>query len=103
MVFYDKPTAGSLFSASTFLLGGMGGSWIVKPPSARFPTATENESTMMALARTVGINVPRSELVKISDIRRLPENVVTIQGKALAVERFDCAGGGESIRMEDFA
>jgi serine/threonine-protein kinase HipA len=87
----------------TIPAGGMGGSWIVKLPSARFPAVPENEYTMMGLARAVGINVPRTELINIRDIRRLPEDVVTMQGKALAVERFDRAGGGKPIHMEDFA
>jgi serine/threonine-protein kinase HipA len=58
---------------------------------------------MMALARTVGINVPRTELIDIRDIRGLPEDAVTMGGKALAVERFDRAAGGKPIHMEDFA
>jgi serine/threonine-protein kinase HipA len=87
----------------TIPAGGMGGSWIVKLPSARFPAVPENEYTMMGLARAVGINVPRTELINIRDIRGLPEDVVTMQAKALAVERFDRAGGGKPIHMEDFA
>lgn len=33
----------------------------------------------------------------------LPEDAVTMEGKALAVKRFDRAGGGEPIHMEEFA
>jgi serine/threonine-protein kinase HipA len=51
---------------------GMGGSWIVKLFSGRFATVPENEYAMMALARAVGIEVPRTELVDIRDIRGLP-------------------------------
>ncbi|HJT71118.1 MAG TPA: HipA domain-containing protein [Terriglobales bacterium] len=87
----------------TIPAGGVGGSWIVKLPSARFPAVPENEYTMMALARAIGINVPRTELIDIRDIGRLPEDAVTMQGKALSVERFDRASGGEPIHMEDFA
>src|SRR5208337_1467805 len=39
----------------TIPVGGMGGSWIVKLPSARFAAVPENEYTIMALARAVGI------------------------------------------------
>jgi serine/threonine-protein kinase HipA len=83
--------------------GGMGGSWIVKLPSGRFPAVPENEYTMMALARAVGIEVPRTELIDIREIRGLPQDVGTMQAKALAVERFDRRPNGEAIHMEDFA
>jgi len=82
---------------------GMGGSWIVKLPSARFAAVPENEYTMMALARGVGIDVPRIELVDVHAIRRLPKDVGTLKGKALAVQRFDRGVGGQRIHIEDFA
>ncbi len=87
----------------TIPAGGMGGSWIVKLPSARFPSVPENEYTMMALARAVGIEVPRTELIEIRDIRGLPKDAITMEGKALAVQRFDRGTAGEHIHMEDFA
>jgi serine/threonine-protein kinase HipA len=87
----------------TIPAGGMGGSWIVKLPSGRFPAVPENEYTMMALARAVGIAVPRTELVDIRDIRGLPADAGAMEGKALAVQRFDRGVGGETIHMEDFA
>jgi hypothetical protein len=40
-----------------------GGSWIVKLPSTRFPVVPENEYTLMALARRIGIEVPRTDLI----------------------------------------
>ncbi len=82
---------------------GMGGSWIVKLPSGRFASVPENEYAMMALAREVGIVVPRTELINIRDIRGLPEDAGTMEGKALAVQRFDRGANGEAIHMEDFA
>ena len=87
----------------TIPAGGMGGSWIVKLPSGRFASVPENEYTMMALARAVGIEVPRTELIEIRDIRGLPEDAGAMEGKALAVQRFDRGAGGETIHMEDFA
>jgi serine/threonine-protein kinase HipA len=87
----------------TIPAGGMGGSWIVKLPSGRFASVPENEYTMMALARAVGIDVPRTELIEIRDIRGLPEDAGTMEGKALAVQRFDRGDGSETIHMEDFA
>jgi serine/threonine-protein kinase HipA len=87
----------------TIPAGGMGGSWIVKLPSGRFPAVPENEYTMMALARAVGIEVPRTELIDIRDIRGLPADAGAMEGKALAVQRFDRGPGGDTIHMEDFA
>jgi len=82
---------------------GMGGSWIVKLPSARFPAVPQNEHVMLELARAIGIAVPHNQLVDIKAIQGLPEDVGRIEGKALAVERFDRGPGGERIHMEDFA
>lgn len=87
----------------TIRAGGMGGSWIVKLPSGRFASVPENEYTMMALARAVGIEVPRTELIDIHDIRGLPADAGAMQGKAFAVQRFDRGPNGETIHMEDFA
>ena len=51
----------------TIPVEGMGGSWIVKLPSARFKAIPENESAMLELARRVGISVvsPRLRIVPI--------------------------------------
>jgi serine/threonine-protein kinase HipA len=83
--------------------GGMGGSWIVKLPSARFPAVPENEFVMLELARRVGIAVPLNRLIDMTKIRGLPEETRTTGSTALAVERFDRVSGGEPIHMEDFA
>jgi len=82
---------------------GMGGSWIVKLPSARFPAVPENEFVMLDLARRVGISVPANRLVEISTIKGLPQEAQTAGGTALAVQRFDRALGGRPVHMEDFA
>jgi serine/threonine-protein kinase HipA len=82
---------------------GVGGSWIVKLPSSRFPSVPENEYAMMALARAVGIDVPRTKLINVSAIRRLPADAGAMEGRALAVQRFDRSENGKSIHMEDFA
>lgn len=87
----------------TIPAGGMGGSWIVKLPSARFAAVPENEYAMLALARAVGIDIPPNRLIDIADIDGLPRDAGAMQGKALAVRRFDRATGGEPIHMEDFA
>ena len=81
---------------------GIGGSWLVKLPSSRFPSVPENEYAMMALARAVGIEVPRTELI-IGELSGLPVDAVPIDRKALAVQRFDRGEKGKTIHMEDFA
>lgn len=87
----------------TIPAGGIGGSWIVKFPSMRFPSVPENEFVMLNLARRVGIQVPEVRLVSIKDIRGLPKDVGKLKEKALAVKRFDRAGDNRRIHMEDFA
>src|SRR5947208_12114713 len=87
----------------TIPVDGMGGSWIVKLPSARYKAVPENEFAMMELARRVGISVPENKLVDIASIKGLPEQAHTVEGRALAVKRFDRKPGGEPVHMEDFA
>ena len=87
----------------TIPAGGMGGSWIVKLPSHRFPAVPENEFAMLELARRVGIAVPENRLVPVADIQGLPEEARRPGGQALAVRRFDRLPGGASVHMEDFA
>lgn len=82
---------------------GMGGSWIVKLPSERFPLVPENEFVMLDLARATGLSVPPFSLLPVSQIQGLPRDASRIDGSALAVERFDRVRGGERIHMEDFA
>lgn len=87
----------------TIPAGGMGGSWIVKLPSAQFPAVPENEYVMLELARAVGIAVPASRLVPVGQIRGLPRDAGHPEGRALAVQRFDRGPDGQRIHMEDFA
>ena len=87
----------------TIPAGGMGGSWIVKLPSARFPSVPENEHAMLELARRVSIQVPVNRLVAIDKIKGLPEEARGGGKAALAVERFDRRADGARVHMEDFA
>jgi serine/threonine-protein kinase HipA len=82
---------------------GLGGSWIVKLPSARYIGVPENEHAMLELARRVGIEVPRNELVEIAKIKGLPEEAASVGKMALAVERFDRRADDTRVHMEDFA
>jgi serine/threonine-protein kinase HipA len=81
---------------------GIGGSWIVKLPSARYRGVPENEYVMLALARAVGIAAPETRLVPISEIRGLPQAAAQMEGRALVVKRFDRVAAA-SVHMEDFA
>jgi len=87
----------------TIPAGGVGGSWIVKLPSARFAAVPENEFAMTELARRTGISVPENRLVDAGSIQGLPEQAQTLGGRALAVQRFDRLPDGKAVHMEDFA
>lgn len=82
---------------------GVGGSWIVKLPSLRFPAVPENEFAMMELARAAGIQVPETRLVPIAEISGLPPDATRMTGNAFTIRRFDRSGDGTVIHMEDFA
>lgn len=87
----------------TIPAGGLGGSWVVKLPSSRFKAVPENEFAMLELARRIGIAVPENKLIDVGSIRGLPEQARTVEGKALAVKRFDRLPDGSPVHMEDFA
>lgn len=90
-------------SGLTIPAGGLGGSWIVKLPSARFKAVPENEFVMLELARRIGISVPENKLIDIASIKGLPEQAHTVESMALAVKRFDRLPDGAPVHMEDFA
>ena len=87
----------------TISADGMGGSWILKLPSARFAAVPENEFAMLELARRIGIDVPELKLVAMSEIEGLPRDAGAIDGRGLAVRRFDRTPEGGRVHMEDFA
>lgn len=82
---------------------GVGGSWIVKLPSREFRRVPENEYSMLTLARLVGMDVPALELVDVDAIENLPRGIGTLEGPALAIQRFDRRADGAAVHMEDFA
>lgn len=82
---------------------GMGGSWIVKLPSAKFAGVPENEYSMMELAGLTGMDVPPIKLVNVDDIENLPDGIGEIQGQAFAIKRFDRLEDGNPVHIEDFA
>jgi len=87
----------------TIPAGGLGGSWIVKLPSARFKAVPENEFVMLELASRIGISVPENKLIDMASIKGLPEQAHTVESMALAVKRFDRLPDGAPVHMEDFA
>lgn len=82
---------------------GVGGSWIVKLPSREFAGVPENEFSMMTLARLIGMDVPEVRLVDMDAIKNLPDGIGTLEGQAMAVERFDRLPDGSPVHIEDFA
>lgn len=82
---------------------GMGGFWIIKLPSTRFPAVPENEFVMLELARAVGIDVPAIRLIALDQIAGLPKDIGRLEGHALAVQRFDRSPDGQRVHAEDFA
>ncbi len=101
-----QPKLSAAMSASdrlTIPAGGVGGSWIVKFPSAAFPGLPEQEHVMMTLAGRVGIDVPQTRLVPVDSIGNLPRGMGLRRGRALAVRRFDRLDDGTRVHVEDFA
>lgn len=83
---------------------GVGGSWIVKLPSARFIGVPRNEYSMMTLASKLGMNVPQVRLVDVREIQNLPSGLGQLrEHEAIAVERFDRLPDGTRVHTEDFA
>jgi len=82
---------------------GVGGSMIVKLPSRAFVGVPENEYSMLTLARMIGMDVPDVHLIDVDAIKNLPEGIGSIEGQALATERFDRMSDGFSVHIEDFA
>lgn len=94
-----KNAAGGL----TVPANGMGGSWIVKLPSAQHKSVPENEFAMMELARRVGIDVPETKLMALSEIAGLPSDVASLGTHAFVIKRFDRVENGVRVHIEDFA
>ena len=82
---------------------GVGGDWIVKLPSLHDEGVPENEYSVMSLAGMIGIDIPETRLVPMSQIDGLPPEALDMgEVNALAVRRFDRTEEGR-VHMEDFA
>lgn len=83
--------------------GGLGGDWIVKPPSPHYSRLPENEYSMMTVASYLGLDAPEVRLVPLRDIEGLPFGAdADDERDAFVIKRFDRADGCRT-HMEDFA
>ncbi|MCF6257138.1 MAG: type II toxin-antitoxin system HipA family toxin [Gammaproteobacteria bacterium] len=87
----------------TIPASGVGGDWIIKLPAQNFNSVPENEWSMLELAREIGIEVPETRLVDLSDVVGLPDLGALGGNQALAIKRFDRGEGRAHIHIEDFA
>jgi len=87
--------------ALTIPVHGNGGDWIVKVSSGAYPGLTENEYSMLDLARRSGITVPEIKLVSSSSITGVPAEFAS-GGPAFAIRRFDRTSDGRRTHVEDF-
>ena len=88
----------------TLPASGEGGNWIVKLPDPSFSDVPRNEFSMMTLAKHVGIDVPELLLVHRDSLSALPENAWrSNEEMAFVIRRFDRAGNGRRIHIEDMA
>jgi serine/threonine-protein kinase HipA len=74
----------------------------VKLPSSRFASVPENEYSMMALARMLGMDVPETQLLPINQIANIPDGIGKFGDNAFVIKRFDRADG-QAVHIEDFA
>jgi len=82
---------------------GTGGDWIVKLPSMRFSGLSQNEFSMMTLAKMMGMDIPEFKLMPLSSIDGLPQGIGHIFEDAFAIRRFDRNADGSLVHIEDFA
>lgn len=84
---------------------GSGGRWLAKLPSRRFPNVPRNEFLMLRFARTVGLDVPDAELVKVDQVEGLESLLghpsVGQEEQLLLVRRFDRTEGSARVHTED--
>lgn len=92
----------SMLKEKSWFTLALPGDYIVKTPSLLYSHVPENEYSMMQLARHVGINVPETQLIKMQDLRDLPQINLPNEAYSYAVKRFD-RDHGKRIHIEDFA
>jgi len=75
---------------------------IVKIPSSIHPLLPLNEYSAMKLAEGAGVEIPFVDLVDMSVLQGLPDDIQTSEKKAYVISRFD-RERGRRIHTEDFA
>lgn len=112
---HQKPLRFSLagaqlkFSASMkgerLTIPSKGGTWIVKLPTNTYSRLPENEFAMMRFASAIGLTVPSTRLLKLSDVGNLPAGLPALRPNepqlAYAIERFDRLPHGRRMHFED--
>jgi len=78
------------------------GNWIIKIPSTRFSHVPLNEYSCMQLAKSAGIDIPEIRLVKLENIKGLPDIKMPDEEYAYAIKRF-ARYQNKRIHAEDFA
>lgn len=86
----------------TIPVAGIGGSWIVKLSSSELPGVSENEYSMLTLAKQIGIDAAECQLTKSDNVSGLPQQLPQRFHTCLAVKRFD-RYNGKRIHTEDLA
>jgi serine/threonine-protein kinase HipA len=84
---------------------GEGSHWIVKLPTNAYSRLPENEYHVMRFAAAIGLNVPATRLVDLSEIDGLPQDLPELPlaepRLAYAIERFDRGPNGARTHYED--
>lgn len=95
---FQKAQGGLTIPAS-----GRGGDWTIKLPSMRFPAVAADETSLMRLARAMGMDIPDVELLPLDHIEGLPEGLGKFEEDAFANRCFDRPLKGPPVHIEDFA
>lgn len=83
---------------------GATGDWIVKLPDPHYRDVPINEFATMNLARIVGIEVPKTDLIHRDELPELPDIYwPSNETHVYAVARFDRTPEGRRVHIEDFA
>lgn len=78
------------------------GHFIAKFYDPTFPGLPRVEYSTMEWARLSGVSVPHFRLATTAEFPRLPEGIPLGNGDVFLIERFDRAGDGSRVHMEDF-
>ena len=101
-----KFSASMIGNRLTLPVRGIGGDWIAKLPTNTWRRLPENEYAVMSLARAIGLDVPRVELVELDSVEGLPEELPALRTEepriVYAIARFDRLAGGGRVHVEDF-